>query len=655
MVCGTSSMKIIQTFWSKPFFEAERMKGLQQACGWCNPLHYYMSHALSCLSLRQFYDDVELYTDEEGKRLLVDELHLPYTSVHMLPDELKSYPSELWALGKLYAYHDQREPFLHVDNDVYIWQRFPERIEQAPLVAQNYERDIAFNRANIMNVMVMANDIPPYMRHMKTTDEANMGVFGGTDIGFIRRYAEEALRFALSNVETLRQLRYHYYFNTVFEQYLLTCLAASEGREITYAFHDVDDHFSQMVRFDEVPEPQWYIHTCGPWKKLYSIGNNVAVHLRERFPDNYRQVMDWYGRQTVAAISSERQRNVITQSENNHTRLSVIIPAYNVEALVGHCLQTVLSQTWRDMEVIVIDDGSTDSTALRIAEIAEVDSRVRLIRQKHQGVAAARNCGMAESTGDFITFVDSDDYLHPQFAELMMLALNRHPNADMCMTHSVRVTKLRDDALSRNYDKLTTAIGDGDILRSALFLGFRQISFEQFHTCHGKLFRRHLLEGLLFPEEYSMYEDAVFMNRVYKRVSQCVQVGHRLYFWLIHSCSTLVSSSVGRLQGMSAYRQCLSETPRTDSKVCAACLQRIVLHSAWIRSYIDDGHYSHFDRRELHAATHVPLRLFVGFLLSPHIKLKKKWRILRLLYNRKARQAFNNGEFVVKDDGAPLK
>lgn len=634
-------MRIVQTFWSKPFWEAERKKGLQQACGWCNPLYYYMSHALSCLSLRQFYDDVELYTDTAGKRLLIDELQLPYTEVHLLPEELDSYPSELWALGKVFVYRDQREPFLHVDNDVFIWQRFPDNIVQAPLVAQNYERDIAFNRANVINVMMIADNIPPYMRRMKATDEANVGIFGGTDTDFIRRYADEALRFATANVDKLSRLQYHYYFNTVFEQYLLTCLAASEGREITYAFDDVDDHFSQMVRFNRVPSPQWYIHPCGPWKWAWWVGEAVASCLHDRFPEAYRQTMDWYGQQTaarVAAATPQGQRPEGRGTTGNVPRLSVVIPAYNMETLVGHCLQTVLTQTYKDMEVIVVDDGSTDTTAQRIAELAAVDERVRPLRQEHQGVAAARNRGLAEARGELIAFVDADDYVHPQYLELMVQALDAHPDAEMCMTNSIRTKKLTDEALARHYDRSETAVGEGIIVRRALFVGYRKLSFEQFHTCHGKLFRRRLLEGLSFPEEYMVYEDAVMMNRVYQRVSSCVQVGHRLYFWLSHPSSALATSAAGRLQGAAAYRQCLSDTPRQDGMVRAACLQRIFLHSAWIRSLIDEGQYADLSRQERRAALHIPFRLRVEYWLSHHITAKKKWQTWCFLHSKHARK-----------------
>ncbi len=80
-----------------------------------------MSWTLSCLNLRKFYENVELVTDEVGYRYLIEKLKLPYSSVRVELDCINTYPSSLWAIGKLYTYGIQNEPFIHVDGDVYIW------------------------------------------------------------------------------------------------------------------------------------------------------------------------------------------------------------------------------------------------------------------------------------------------------------------------------------------------------------------------------------------------------------------------------------------------------------------------------------------------------------------------------------------------------
>lgn len=104
---------------------------------------------------------------------------------------------------------------------------------------------------------------------------------------------------------------------------------------------------------------------------------------------------------------------------NEHS-ISVIIPVYNVGGVLRRCLDSVINQTWRDLEIVLIDDGSTDESPKICDEYAMLDSRIRVIHQKNKGVSAARNVGVKQSTGEYISFVDSDDYLHPRYFEILV-------------------------------------------------------------------------------------------------------------------------------------------------------------------------------------------------------------------------------------------
>ena len=112
--------------------------------GWAFKETHYMSWALSCLQLRKFYDEVELVTDSEGADLLINKLHLPYTSCKPVLDKLVDENPAVWALGKIAAYEAQEVPFIHVDGDIYIWKPFPKRIEEADIAVQNVEKNYPF-------------------------------------------------------------------------------------------------------------------------------------------------------------------------------------------------------------------------------------------------------------------------------------------------------------------------------------------------------------------------------------------------------------------------------------------------------------------------------------------------------------------------------
>jgi glycosyltransferase involved in cell wall biosynthesis len=111
-------------------------------------------------------------------------------------------------------------------------------------------------------------------------------------------------------------------------------------------------------------------------------------------------------------------------TERPHPLLvSVIIPAYNAEAFLRTTLASAQSQTWANLEIIIVDDGSTDATASIAEAAAQADRRVRVVRQEHSGVAAARNRGLAEARGDYVAPLDSDDVWHPQNLAHQMAAL----------------------------------------------------------------------------------------------------------------------------------------------------------------------------------------------------------------------------------------
>lgn len=110
-------------------------------------------------------------------------------------------------------------------------------------------------------------------------------------------------------------------------------------------------------------------------------------------------------------------------------KFSVVIPTYNRAPLVGQAIASVLSQTYSHFEVLVVDDGSTDDTAARVARIP--DPRIRYLRRPHCGVSAARNMGIAEAGGDFIAFLDSDDLWKPTKLQRKVDFLHTHPEVDV--------------------------------------------------------------------------------------------------------------------------------------------------------------------------------------------------------------------------------
>ena len=96
-------------------------------------------------------------------------------------------------------------------------------------------------------------------------------------------------------------------------------------------------------------------------------------------------------------------------------KLSIIVPVYNVEQYLDKCIKSILNQTFKDFELILVDDGSIDNSGEICDEYAKKDSRVKVIHKKNGGLAAARNTGLIIARGDYVGFVDSDDWIEPRY------------------------------------------------------------------------------------------------------------------------------------------------------------------------------------------------------------------------------------------------
>ena len=127
-------MNFVQSCWS-----CNQKDFLRLNAGWFAPEYNLMSWALSCLQLEKYHNHVTLYADKVAAKILSDTLQLPYNQVIGDLDKLNRYNPGLWAVSKIDTYSRQKEPFLHIDNDVFIWQKFDDNLLKGDLIAQNME------------------------------------------------------------------------------------------------------------------------------------------------------------------------------------------------------------------------------------------------------------------------------------------------------------------------------------------------------------------------------------------------------------------------------------------------------------------------------------------------------------------------------------
>ena len=185
--------------------------------------------------------------------------------------------------------------------------------------------------------------------------------------------------------------------------------------------------------------------------------------------------------------------------------ISIIVPVYNAEKYRPHCIDSILVQTYTDFELILVDDGSPDNCGKICDEYAAKDSHVRVIHQKNGGVSAARNAGLDEITGEYVTFVDADDWIHPMYLEILLKVLlendvdvsvctyerpTEHINTHCPLTDQINVEKLSAENLLLRHEWNFNYIW-GKLYRSALFNGIRYPvgkNYEDTYTTYRVLF-----------------------------------------------------------------------------------------------------------------------------------------------------------------------
>lgn len=205
--------------------------------------------------------------------------------------------------------------------------------------------------------------------------------------------------------------------------------------------------------------------------------------------------------------------------------ISVIIPVYNVEKYLHRCLDSVVNQKEVNLEIILVDDGSTDASGKICDEYAERDNRITVIHQQNGGLSNARNNGLKTAKGEYIGFVDSDDWIAHDMYRYLLHILRRH-KADMSVCDYVRTEKIKK--IREGKEELALRTGE-DLDR----FFFRADGGKSFFSVCNRLYKKRLLEGLGF-EEGTINEDIFFTYEVYKKARIIVFSNLPKYFYFIN-------------------------------------------------------------------------------------------------------------------------
>lgn len=208
-------------------------------------------------------------------------------------------------------------------------------------------------------------------------------------------------------------------------------------------------------------------------------------------------------------------------------KISVIIPVYNIEQYIGECIESIIGQTYKNMQIILIDDGSTDASGKICDAYKEKDNRIIVIHQKNGGLSVARNTGISVADGELIGFVDGDDVIHPQMYERLWrsMLLNQADIVECCVSN---ICDTKDIDFSKVSQEDEIVISGEKALKWLLSIG-RKERYPRY-AVWSKLYKRELIKDELFPVGF-VHEDYCYDTKVFLKANRYVILKERLYFY----------------------------------------------------------------------------------------------------------------------------
>lgn len=209
--------------------------------------------------------------------------------------------------------------------------------------------------------------------------------------------------------------------------------------------------------------------------------------------------------------------------------VSVIIPLYNAQEYMQVCIESVQKQTYSDLQILLVDDGSSDNTLQLARKMALSDYRVHVITQNNAGPGAARNNGLAHCIGEFVCFVDSDDYLAPNAIQVMLDSMDGEIDMIQCRAEKVYSDERKDSDV---WERDKIILSNFDAMEDYLYKSKPIVRF----AVWAKLYRRTVTEGVEFPSIKNS-EDVVFNAYVINKCRKILYIPETLYYTTVRELS----------------------------------------------------------------------------------------------------------------------
>ena len=274
-------------------------------------------------------------------------------------------------------------------------------------------------------------------------------------------------------------------------------------------------------------------------------------------------------------------------------KISIIVPVYKVEQYLPKCIDSILAQTFQDWELLLVDDGSPDNSGKICDEHAQMDNRIRVYHKDNEGVSTARNLGLDNACGEYVMFVDSDDWL----------------STDCLQVCVDEIEKSKLDALQFGFISIYENMETPRVKVQTLPLtGEEYVQANSFNVCvGGGVYKRDIIEenNLRFPKELKLAEDQIFILSYFKHTHRIKYLDRAMYYYLQRADSVV-------------------HTPKSEDML-KSCEKLIAFGKDWkiLKSHID-----------------IMIIIFIFDLIKnndvPYRKLKKIYRVQNIIINQQA-------------------
>lgn len=248
--------------------------------------------------------------------------------------------------------------------------------------------------------------------------------------------------------------------------------------------------------------------------------------------------------------------------------ISIIVPVYRVEKYLDKCVESIVNQSYKKLEIILVDDGSPDACPDMCNSWAEKDERIRVIHKKNGGLSSARNAGLEIASGDYICFVDSDDRLDDDAVETMLNGMEEH-GADICVC-GFYIEHLSGESETAAVDE--AVFEKDDIVISYILDKIRP------EVCN-KMYRASLIGGLRFDESVKYAEDVYFNYEIMKRASCVYSLGKPKYHYLQNSGNSITTDFItdARAESWQVFEKIVLDC-RENAALCEAAVYRFIVY-----------------------------------------------------------------------------